>query len=82
MSLVRWSPAVPLSTENAVIDGATGATVSMVTWNAVEDAPWLPAASVALAVRVWVPSPSTEVVIVNAPPVATPVPSTVVPSVS
>ena len=82
VSLVRWSPAVPLSTENAVIDGATGATVSMVTWNAVEDAPWLPAASVALAVRVWVPSPSTEVVIVNAPPVATPVPSTVVPSVS
>ena len=82
VSLVRWSPAVPLSSENAVIDGATGATVSMVTWNAVEDAPWLPAASVALAVRVWAPSPSTEVVIVNAPPVATPVPSTVVPSVS
>ena len=64
------------------ITGADGATVSMVTWNALEDAPWLPAASVALAVRVWVPSPSTEVVIVNAPPVATPVPSTVVPSVS
>src|SRR4249919_3242612 len=82
VSLVRWSPAVPLSTENAVIGGATGATVSMVTRNVVAYAPWLPAASVALAVSAWVPSPSTEVVIVNAPPVATPVPSTVVPSVS
>ena len=82
VSLVTWSPAVPLSSANAVIDGAPGADVSMVTWNAVEDAPWLPAASVALAVSAWAPSPSTEVVIENAPPVATPVPSTVVPSVS
>ena len=82
MSLVTWSPAVPLSPANAVIAGAPGAVVSMVTWNAVEDAPWLPAASVALAVSAWTPSPSTEVVIENAPPVATPVPSTVVPSVS
>ena len=54
----------------------------MVTWNAVEAALWLPAASLALAVSVWAPSPSTEVVIENDPPVATPVPSTVVPSVS
>ena len=37
---------------------------------------------VALAVSAWEPSPSTEVVIVNVPPVATAVPSTVVPSVS
>ena len=34
------------------ITGADGATVSMVTWNAVEAALWLPAASVALNVRV------------------------------
>ena len=54
----------------------------MVTWNAVEAAPWLPAASVALNVRVWAPSLSAEVVIGPAPPVATPVPTTVVPSVS
>ena len=38
-----------------VIDGAAGAEVSMVTWNAVEAVPWLPAASVALAVSVWLP---------------------------
>jgi hypothetical protein len=36
----------------------------MVTWNAVEAAPWLPAASVALAVSVWLPDPSADVVIV------------------
>ena len=42
----------------------------------------MPAAAVALAVSAWAPSPSTEVVIENTPPVATPVPSTVVPSVS
>ena len=34
------------------ITGATGAEVSMVTWNAVEATPWLPAASVAFAVSV------------------------------
>ena len=64
------------------ITGATGADVSMVTWNAVEAALWLPAASVALNVRVWAPSLSAEVVIGPAPPIATPVPTTVVPSVS
>ena len=51
-SLVTWSPAVPLSSAIAVIDGAPGAEVSMVTWNAAEDGPWLPAAAVALAVSV------------------------------
>src|SRR4029078_5292666 len=65
-----------------VIAGAAGAEVSMVTWYAVEAAPWLPAVSVALAVMVWLPWPSAVVVIENAPPLATPVPSTVVPSVS
>ena len=34
------------------ITGADGADVSMVTWNGVEAGPWLPAASVALNVRV------------------------------
>jgi len=33
------------------IAGAPGAVVSMVTWNAVEAAPWLPATSLALAVN-------------------------------
>ena len=70
------------SSVTLTITGATGASVSMVTWNAVEAAPWLPAASVALNVSVWAPSLSAEVVIGPAPPVATPVPTTVVPSVS
>ena len=70
------------SSVTLTITGATGAVVSMMTWNAVEAALWLPAASLAVAVSAWAPSPSTEVVIVNTPPVATPVPSTVVPSVS
>ena len=71
------------SSVTLTITGANGAPlVSMVTWNAVEAALWLPAASLAVAVSAWAPSPSTEVVIVNTPPVATPVPSTVVPSVS
>ena len=34
------------------ITGAPGANVSMVTWNAVEATPWLPAPSVAFAVSV------------------------------
>ena len=70
------------SSVTLTITGANGAVVSMVTWNAVEAALWLPAASLAVAVSAWAPSSSTEVVIVNTPPVATPVPSTVVPSVS
>ena len=41
-----------------VIAGAAGAEVSMVTWYAVEAAPWLPAVSVALAVMVWLPWPA------------------------
>ena len=62
LSLVRWSPTVPLSTENAVIDGATGATVSTVTRNAVEFGPGLPAASVSAAVTSNVPSPCAVIV--------------------
>ena len=40
----RRSPA-PRHRSRYVITGAAGAVVSMVTWNAVEAAPWLPAAS-------------------------------------
>ena len=39
-----------------MIEGAVGATVSTVTLNAAEAAPVLPAASVAVAVRLWAPS--------------------------
>ena len=42
--------------------GATGAAVSMVTLSAVEAAPVLPAASVAVAVRLWAPLASAAVV--------------------
>ena len=70
------------SSDTEVIDGVAGAWVSSITVKPLEATLWLPAASVALAVSVWLPSPSAEVVIVNEPPVATPVPSTVVPSVS
>ena len=69
------------SSVTEVIAGAPGAVASMVTWNAVEARP--------IAGRVgrlrgegmaaWL---SAVVVIENVPPVATPVPSTVVPSVS
>ena len=47
------SPTTPLSVENEVMLGATGAVVSMVTLSAAEAAPVLPAASVAVAVRLW-----------------------------
>ena len=55
LSLVMPSPATPLSVENEAMLGATGAAVSMVTLSAVEAAPVLPAASVAVAVRLWAP---------------------------
>jgi hypothetical protein len=42
----------------------------------------LPAVSVALAVMVWVPELNAEEMMLQLPPVATAVPSTVVPSVS
>ena len=51
--------------------GSVGAIVSMVTVNAVEDSPVLPAASVAVAVSEWVTlAPKVGVVIVQLPPVA------------
>ena len=62
LSLVMRSPTTPLSVENEAMVGATGATVSMVTLKAVEAAPVLPAASVAVAVRLWAPLLSAAVV--------------------
>ena len=53
--MVTPSPAVPLSVEYAAIAGATGATVSMVTFSAADAALVLPATSVAVAVRLWAP---------------------------
>ncbi len=44
------------------IEGAVGATVSTVTLNAAEATPVLPAASVAVAVRLWAPLLSAVVV--------------------
>ena len=55
LSLVMPSPTMPLSVENEVIVGVVGAVVSMVTFSALEATPVLPAASVAVAVRLWPP---------------------------
>ena len=55
LSLVMRSPTTPLSVENEAMVGATGAVVSMVTLSALEATPVLPAASVAVAVRLWPP---------------------------
>ena len=60
--MVMPSPITPLSVENEAMLGATGAVVSMVTLSAAEAPPVLPAASVAVAVRLWAPSASTAVV--------------------
>ena len=62
LSLVMPSPTTPLSVENEVMVGATGAVVSMVTLSALEATPVLPAASVAVAVRLWPPFGRTAVV--------------------
>ena len=62
LSLVMPSPTVPLSLENAAIAGMLGAAVSIVTLSVADAAPVLPAASVAVAVRLWVPLASTAVV--------------------
>ena len=61
---------------------ALGAVVSTTTDKAAEAVPTFPAASVALAVRVWLPLLSVDEVMLQLPPVAVPVPSTVVPSLS
>src|ERR1035441_3481058 len=75
------SPTTPLSGENEVMVGATGATVSTVTLSAVEAAPVLPAASVAVAVRLWMAFDKAPVVKLQAPvPLAVALPSSVAPS--
>ena len=62
LSLVMPSPTAPLSVENDAMVGAAGAVVSIVTASAVEAAPVLPAASVAVAVRLCAPFVSAAVV--------------------
>ena len=56
-----WSPAVPLSVENEAIVGAVGAAVSIVMLSGAEAAP-VPAALVAVAVRLCAPFVSAAVV--------------------
>ena len=60
--MVIPSPTVPVSVENEVMLGATGAVVSMVTFSAAEATLVLPAASLAVAVRLWAPFASAAVV--------------------
>ncbi len=60
--------------------GALGASLSMATDSAPEAALTLPATSVALALRLCTPFAKVEAATVHFPPVATPVPITVVPS--
>ena len=62
LSLVMRSPTVPLSVENEAMVGATGAVVSIVTLSALEATPVLPAASVAVAVRLCAPLDKRAVV--------------------
>ena len=81
LALVMPSPAVPLSGENEATVGAPGATVSTVTFSAAEAALMLPAASIALAVKAWLPSASVAVAKLQAPlPLAVAVPIWVAPS--
>src|SRR5207248_951358 len=83
-TLVRLSvPDVPESdaVNRSGADGAVGAAVSMVTDSPVEAALMLPAASVALAVIVWLPEDSVEVAMLQLPlPSAVPLPIWVAPS--
>ena len=63
--------------------GAAGAVVSIVTANAADAVDSLPAVSLALTLRLWLPSLKLLLVIVQLPPPsAVALPSTVVPSVS
>ena len=79
--MVMPSPAVPLSVENEAMTGATGATVSMVTLSAVEEALVLPATSLAVALRLWAPLARAAVVKLQAPaPLAVALPSRLAPS--
>lgn len=75
---------VPVSAENAALTTViVGAVVSIVTDSEDEATEVLPAASVAFAVRIWVPSLNADDVMLQFPePSAVAVPSNVVPSVS
>ena len=63
-SLVIWSPTTPLSVENEAIVGAEGAEVgaAILTATDADAAPVLPAASVAVAVKLWLPVDNAAVV--------------------
>src|SRR3954471_2962463 len=82
VALVMWSVLLrPLSGSTALTAGAAGAAVSMVSDQAVEAAEMLPAASVALAVKLWPPWARVAVAKLQAPdPLAVVVPSWVAPS--
>src|SRR4051794_3124546 len=65
------------------IEGAAGAAASMVTDSPPEAVPVLPAASVALAVIVWLPEASVDVAMLQLPlPSAVPLPTWLAPSYS
>ncbi|MNV79381.1 hypothetical protein D3C71_1729310 [compost metagenome] len=65
-----------------LVIASVGAVVSMVSCSPTEAALTLPTASVAVAVTVCVPAASALLVMLHVPPVAIPVPSKLVPSVS
>src|SRR5437588_509270 len=82
VSLVMWSPTVPLSVVKPLITGGA-AVVSIVTARLVEAALVLPAMSVSVAVSAWLPLDRVELVIDQLPELsATALPSDVVPLVS
>src|SRR5437764_1314088 len=73
----------PTSSVTEMTDAAEGAAVSMVTDRPPEAVPVLPAASVALAVIVWLPEASVEVAMLQLPlPSAVPLPTWLAPSYS
>src|SRR3569623_1472257 len=82
VAMVGVLVALSVATVGAVRLTPVGAAVSIDTDRPDDADDVLPAASVALAVTVWLPADSADDVIDQLPPVAVPVPSTVVPSVS
>ncbi len=52
---------VPTLSVTVTIEGAFGTRVSTMIWKSPDGSPWLPAASVARAVKIWSPSPSGAV---------------------
>src|SRR5205085_1243572 len=84
VALVRLSVLDVPESDPAVssgVEGAVGAAVSIVTDRLAEAALVLPAASVALAVIVWLPEDSVEVVMLQLPlPSTVPLPTWVTPS--